>query len=311
MPIVRAFARGTNVHHNTVSKAYQELVRREWLTRKRGSRLVVGTPPNKDQQAAPGIDELINETIRRAKSLGYSLQILRNRVRERLLEEPADHILVVEHERGLREIIQRDVEEKLDWRIDSCSYMDLIREPGLVIGAQVVALSYMTGDLGQLVPVHRPCFSIEYSGVADHLAVIRGLRLPSTIAVASVSESLLKTARGLLAPSIGREHTYQDLLLSTDQEVDMCGADLVFCDSIALSLVSCDRKLRYQLVSADCLKELSVLLSPEILDKLGERGGGEEKGARRGSKIRRRRRRGGLTRPDVKISDKSGCPSFG
>jgi hypothetical protein len=67
-----------------------------------------------------------------------------------------------------------------------------------------------------------------------------------------------------MAPSIGREHTYQDLLLSTDEAVDMHGADLVFCDSITLSLVSCNRKVHYQLVSTDCLKELSMLLSPEI-----------------------------------------------
>jgi hypothetical protein len=94
--------------------------------------------------------------------------------------------------------------------------------------------------------------------------VIRGLQVPSNIAVVSVSESLLKTARGLMAPSIGREHIYQDLLLSTDQVVDMRAADLVFCDSITLSLVPCNRKVHYQLVSADCMKELSMLSSPGI-----------------------------------------------
>ena len=264
MPSVRALARRANVHHNTVSKAYQELVRREWLTRKRGSRLVVGAPSSKGQQPDSGLDELINETIQRAKGLGYSLQTLRNRVRERLLEEPADHILLVEHEPGLREILRREMEEKLPWRIECCSTIDLVREPGLAIGAQVLAPSYMTGYLGQFVPVRRPCFSIAYSSAADHLAALRGLREPSNIAVASISESLLKTARSLLAPSIGREHTYQDLRLSNDEEVDMRGVDLVFCDSIALSLVSCKRKEHYQLVSADCLKELSMLLSPEI-----------------------------------------------
>jgi GntR family transcriptional regulator len=264
MPSVRALARRAKVHHNTVSKAYQDLVRREWLTRKRGSRLVVGTPASKGQQPDSGIDELINETIRRAKSLGYSLQTLRNRVRERLLEEPADHLLVVEHEAGIRKIIQREIEEKLHWRIECCSYIDIVREPGLAIGAQVLAPSYMTGDLAQFVPVHRPCFSIEYSSASDHLADIRGLQVPSNIAVVSVSESLLKTARGLMAPLIGREHTFQDLLLSTDQVADMRGADLVYCDSVTLSLVSSNRKVHYQLVSDDCLKELSMLLSPEI-----------------------------------------------
>ncbi len=261
MPSVRALARRAKVHHNTVSKAYQDLVRREWLTRKRGSRLVVGIPANKGQQSDLGLDELINETIRRARSLGYSLQTLRNRLREHLIEESADHLLVVEHETGIRKIIQREIEEKVQWRVESCSYIDIVREHGLAIGAQVLAPTYMTGSLAQFVPVHRPCFSIEYSSSKDYLAVIRDLQVPSNIAVVSVSESLLKTARSLLAPSIGREHTYQDLLLSTDKVVDMHGVDLVFCDSITLSLVSCNRKVHHQLISADCLKELSILLS--------------------------------------------------
>ena len=41
LPSVRALARQVKVHHNTVSEAYQDLVRRNWLTRRRGSRLTV------------------------------------------------------------------------------------------------------------------------------------------------------------------------------------------------------------------------------------------------------------------------------
>ena len=264
MPSVRALARRANVHHNTVSKAYQELVRREWLTRKHGSRLLVRTPTSQDQPLDSGIDDLINETIRRARSLGYSLQALRDRVRERLLAEPADHLLVVEREAGLREIIQREMEEKFDWNVECCSPTDLGREPGLAIGAQVLAPGHMAGDLAWLIPVKRPCFPLQYSNALDQVSMIRKLELPSNIAVASVSASLLKTARSLLAPSIGREHSYQECLLSPDQEVDMCGADLVFCDSVALSLVSNKRKVHYRLISADCMYELSTILSPDV-----------------------------------------------
>jgi GntR family transcriptional regulator len=264
MPSVRALARRANVHHNTVSKAYQELVRREWLTGTHGSRLVVRTPKSKDQQLDPGIDELINETIRRARRLGHSLQALRDRVRERLLAEPADHLLVVEREAGLREILRREMEEKFDWKVECCSHTDLVADPGLAIGAQVLAPSHMAGDLAWLIPAKRPCFPLQYSNALDQISMIRKLDLPSNIAVASVSSSLLKTARSLLAPSIGREHSYQELLLSADQEVDMGGADLVFCDSVTFSLVSSKRKVPYQLVSTDCLNELGTILSPDV-----------------------------------------------
>jgi GntR family transcriptional regulator len=42
LPSVRALARILKVHHNTVSGAYQDLVQRNWVTRQRGSKLVVG-----------------------------------------------------------------------------------------------------------------------------------------------------------------------------------------------------------------------------------------------------------------------------
>ena len=265
MPSVRALARRVNVHHNTVSKAYQELVRREWLTRKHGSRLVVRTPTRQEEPLESGIDDLINETIQRARGLGYSLQALRSRVRERLLAEPADHLLVVEREAGLREIIQREMEDTFEWRVECCSPADLVREPGLAIGAQVLAPRHVAGDITWLIPVKRPCFPLQYSNAVDQVAMIRRLEIPSNLAVVSVSASILKTARSLLAPSIGREHTYQELLLCADQEADMRGADLVFCDSIAMSSVMSKRKVRYPLIAAECMRELGTILAPDLL----------------------------------------------
>jgi GntR family transcriptional regulator len=264
MPSVRALARRANVHHNTVSKAYQELVRREWLTRKPGSRLVVRSPTSQAEPLDSGIDELINETIQRARRLGYSLQALRSRVRERLLAEPADHLLVVEREAGLREIIQREMEAMFAWRVECCSPSDLVRESGLAIGAQVLAPSHVAGDIAWLIPVKRPCFALQYSNAVDQVSMIRGLDLPSNIAVVSVSASLLKTARSLLAASIGREHTYQELLLSEEDEVDLLGADLVFCDSVAMPRVVSKRKVQYQLVSGECMIELGTILAPDV-----------------------------------------------
>jgi GntR family transcriptional regulator len=249
MPSVRALARRANVHHNTVSKAYQELVRREWLTRQPGSRLVVRSPTSQAEPLDSGIDELINETIQRARRLGYSLQALRSRVRERLLAEPADHLLVVEREAGLREIIQREMEAMFAWRVECCSPSDLVRESGLAIGAQVLAPSHVAGDIAWLIPVKRPCFALQYSNAVDQV---------------SVSASLLKTARSLLAASIGREHTYQELLLSEEDEVDLLGADLVFCDSVAMPRVVSKRKVQYQLVSGECMIELGTILAPDV-----------------------------------------------
>jgi len=90
LPSVRELARRLKIHHNTVSQAYQALVRRTWLVRQRGSRLVVGsrelrrtssTGDSAGDGVGDGLDEVINAAMRRAREEGYSLKQLRERVK--------------------------------------------------------------------------------------------------------------------------------------------------------------------------------------------------------------------------------------
>src|ERR1700761_1502712 len=74
LPSVRTMAVRLKIHHNTVSKAYQELVQRGWLVRRQGSRLFVG--PAGEPASNGDLDGLINETIQHAREMGYSLQVL-------------------------------------------------------------------------------------------------------------------------------------------------------------------------------------------------------------------------------------------
>src|SRR5205809_5925601 len=85
LPSVRELARRLKIHHNTVSEAYQDLVRREWLERHRGSRLAVIS--RERSRGGSSLDDLINQTITVARESGHTLQSLRERVRERLLAQ--------------------------------------------------------------------------------------------------------------------------------------------------------------------------------------------------------------------------------
>src|SRR5579863_4561305 len=161
LPSVRALARQSKVHHNTVSEAYQDLVRRGWLTRRPGSRLVVGTASGTPLAEPHDLDELINESIQRARNMGYTLQALRQRVRDRLLAQPPDHLLVVEQEAGLREIMMAEVRERSGWTAEGCSLEELTNEPGLAIGAQVLVANHLVDDMKPLVPRNRPVIGIR------------------------------------------------------------------------------------------------------------------------------------------------------
>ena len=214
-------------------------------------------------QAQLSLDELINESIQRARDMGYSLQALRQRVRERLLAQPPDHILVVEEESGLREIIRHEIRKQISWPVETCSLQQFAKEPGLAIGAQVFTPAHIMDELKPLISQSRPPISVAYSRADEQLDLIRNLKTASIIAVASVSESLLKTARSLLAPAVARRHTLQELLLSGSERIDMKGVDLVFCDSLAVSLVSSRKKVHYRLIEPDCLEHLHNALDLE------------------------------------------------
>jgi DNA-binding transcriptional regulator YhcF (GntR family) len=257
LPSVRALARQSSVHHNTVSEAYKELVRRGWLTRHPGSRLVVGTGEAAPLNSPQTLDGLINDSIQRAKEMGFTLQELRQRVRERLMAQPPDHFLVVEQELGLRAILRRELDEGVGRPIESCSLEEFQSEPGLAIGAQVLVANHLVDDLKPLVPETRPPIGIVFARAAEHTDLILNLQKPSIIAVVSVSESLLRTARSFLAPAIGRRHTFNEILVVKNAPVNLGYADLVFCDTITGPLIpTCRNKFHYRLIDSACLEQL-------------------------------------------------------
>ncbi len=257
LPSVRELARRLKIHHNTVSHAYQELVRRTWLVRRRGSRVVVrAKAPTLGTTATQGLDELIDLTIQAARERGYSLQALRERLRLRMLAAPPDHILVVDQEPGLRRLLREEIHSELGWPVEDCAREDLAANTGVAIGALVVAPQYGVEDVKALVPTDRLTIPIAFSAADGHLERIRRLEQASVVAVVSVSASFLKTAQSLLAPAVGRKHSLCQFLLPLEDPGALRGADVVFCDSIAMRQLRSAKTVHYRVVAPASLEYL-------------------------------------------------------
>ena len=263
LPSVRGLATRLKIHYNTVSQAYQDLVDYHLLERRRGSRLIVPFPGKQTVQAGvPDLDDVINAAIQVAQQHGYTPQQLRQRVRERLLDQPPDHLLVVQSDPGLGQLIREELKENLDLPVEVCSPSELSSNPGLAIGALVVCPHGIIHEIASLVPKNRPAIPITNSTADAHVKLIHRLREPSVIAVVSVSERFLQTARGLLAPALGRRHTLQEFFLPMEKPSSLKAADVVFCDSIARRQVKARNLVHYQLTSPESLTRLARAMKP-------------------------------------------------
>jgi DNA-binding transcriptional regulator YhcF (GntR family) len=263
LPSVRELARRLKIHHNTVSEAYQALVRRTWLVRQRGSRLVVGSRElERGSPAGDGLDDVINAAMRRAREEGYTLKQLRERVKKRLVAQRPDHILVVDREPGFREIMREEIRQVLGWPVQTCSQEELAMTHELADRAQVATPEYNVDEVEPLLAKDRPAVFLTFSTADEPLEAIRSLREPSVVAMVSISEALLRTAGGLLAPAVGRRHSYRDFLLSRRGKVDLRGVDVAICDSVAISVATGTRKVHYRLLQPQCLEYLATAVGP-------------------------------------------------
>jgi GntR family transcriptional regulator len=273
LPSVRELARRLKIHHNTVSEAYQDLIRRMWLVGRRGSRVTVRAAEERAHSGAEsGLDELINTLIRVAREQGHSLQSLRERVRERLLAQPPDHILVVEADAGLRRLLKEEIRAAINWPVEVCSRVDLATHPSLGIGALVVAAHYAIPDVNPLLPQDRPALPLAFGAADEQVVLIRQRHEPSVVAVVSVSEGFLQTASRVLATAAGSRHALQQFLLPLPGPKSLRAVDVVFADSVAVREITHRHVIPYRIISPESLAYLSsalrlpeaVLPSPKI-----------------------------------------------
>jgi GntR family transcriptional regulator len=261
LPSVRELARRLKIHHNTVSEAYQALIRRMWLVGRRGTRVTVRALEEGSHPLVPGgLDDLINALIGAARRQGYSLQALRQRVRELLLAEPPDHILVVEADAGLGRLLQEEIRAAINWPVQVCSRTELAAHPGLGIGALAVAAQYAIPDVNPLLPRDRPAIPLAFGAADEQVELLRQRRDPSVVAVVSVSPGFLHTARSVLAAAAGRRHVLQEFLLPLTDAQALAAADVVFADSIAVLAIKHRNVVPYRIIAPQSLNYLAGAL---------------------------------------------------
>lgn len=264
VPSVRELALRLKVHRNTVSQAYADPSLDALLERLPGRRLTV-RPNQGTRSARPDLDGVINAAIVSAREHGYTLQQLRQRVQERLLVGPPDHLLLVEDEPGMAVVLRVELRQRFTCPVDVCPVQELETNRERVLGALVLSPPGLLPQVTPLVPADNPPIRIVYASADEYVERIRQLAHPSLIVVASVSRYFLEMARSVLAPMVGRRHSMDECLMVGDKQDIPSVADLIICDSVTYRLLRPKYKrstlIHYLLISSACLDEIETTMA--------------------------------------------------
>ena len=171
----------------------------------------------------------------------------------------------------MRVLYRMELKESLEYAVESCSPSELAANPGLAIGALVLSAPGAMRDVVAALPKDRSPIPITYSSPDQHVEIVRSLERASMIALVSISEYFLQTARGVLAPVAGQRHSMREYLLTGEDDPDnLGGADLVICDSIAHRVVRARTKkekvVPYRLIGPQCIERISSIMMDSASD---------------------------------------------
>ncbi|HYE72025.1 MAG TPA: GntR family transcriptional regulator [Blastocatellia bacterium] len=198
LPSTRELARRFRIHANTVSAAYRDLAERGWVNFHHGSGVYVRKfAADTKLDAEIGLDQLISEFLRVARSKGFSLAEIQSRIKRWLEFQPPDHFLLIEPDDGFRKILAAEIQEATGFRVAEACIEDCANA-AILAGAAPVAV-YGQGEIVRAaLPAETQCLLLRLRSITETL---RGQQRPAPdalIAVVSEWPDFLKWARAVL-----------------------------------------------------------------------------------------------------------------
>jgi len=202
LPSVRSVARRHQIHSNTVSAAYHDLLEQGWLELRRGSGLYV-QPLHSPGGAASELDRMLAKLLQQANALGYEPADIRVRLDHLLRPRAYERILIAEPDAAMAEILQAEISGELNVPVEArtspMEFDDLSRGIVVVLPTRAAAVKR------KLAP-DVFCVPLRLRSVRAALAAESKPRPDSIIAIASRSAEIRFWAHAMLiAVGIGPE----------------------------------------------------------------------------------------------------------
>ncbi len=198
LPSTRELARRFEIHANTVSAAYQDLLERGWVEFRKGSGVYVRKlDEDAKLDAKLELDQMIAVFIRVARDKGYALGEIQARVKYWMGFQPPDHFLVIESDPHLQKILIAEIEEAIGFPATGAQ-PDQCANPTLLAGAAPVALYSQAEAVRAALPSDTNCLLLNLRSVPLSLEHEQRPATDALIAVVSHWPDFLKWGRAIL-----------------------------------------------------------------------------------------------------------------
>jgi DNA-binding transcriptional regulator YhcF (GntR family) len=169
LPSTRDLARRFGIHANTASTAYRDLEREGWVEFRHGSGVFVRAErPAAALSREMAVDQLIGELAAKARWLGASQELVRERLRRWLAAARPARWLVIEPDDELRRIVIHEMSGALALPVEGCAPEDC-SAPRATDGAIATVLPSKAAAVRKLLPAGIELTVLEVHPVAHEL----------------------------------------------------------------------------------------------------------------------------------------------
>ena len=255
----REIARRFGIHSNTVSNAYQNLVKQGWLEFRKGSGFYVSDAQTGNFENA--LDKLIAEFFQNARDGGFSFADIKIRLTRWFEAEPLEKILIIESDADLREILIEEIRQTTELEVDGVSFAEFCRNRR----RENTVFAAMFDEKSKITNVLTPdtkCIFIKTRSAAEAMT---GKTRPGNgdlIAVVSGWQNFLLMAKTmLLAADIDAESlVLRSTKGASNWKKGLSSVSMIICDSVSAKHFPEDARLRrFQIISRDSLTEFKSL----------------------------------------------------
>ncbi len=263
LPSTRELARRFHIHANTVIAAYRELDERGWVELRQGSGAYVREKTakgNGNGNEKFALDQLTTAFLSTARAKGFSIQEVKTNLRYWLNLQPPDHLVVIDSDAALREIMIAEIQEGTNWSATGMS-LEECRDPKNLAGALPVTLYSRADTVRAALPENVNCHLLHVNSVP---AAMTGNKRPSPdslVAVVSGWADFLRWSHAMLI-AVGIEDTALTMRLTNERgwQRGLGECEFIIADMLTARKLTHEVEIRvFRLLAEKSLLELREL----------------------------------------------------